>query len=75
MHYLIQGRFGISRHTHPDVTQGASSFANHLRRLFIIAHGDEGAMPQVPGIRPFDECDLADQLRFDPAALVHFLCG
>jgi hypothetical protein len=29
-------------------------------------------MPQVPsGIRPFDESDLADQLRFDPAALVH----
>ena len=32
-------------------------------------------MPQVPGIRPFDEGDLADQLRFDLAALVHFLCG
>ena len=23
-------------------------FRDHLRRLFIIAHGDEGAMPQVP---------------------------
>ena len=32
-------------------------------------------MPQVPGIRPFDELDLADELRFDPTALVHFLCG
>ena len=28
-------------------------------------------MPQVPGIRPFDKCDLADQLRGDPAALLH----
>jgi hypothetical protein len=37
--------------------------------------GDEGAMPQVPGIRPFDECDLIDQFRFDPAALIHFLRG
>ena len=36
---------------------------------------DEGAMPQVSGVRPFNECDLADQLRFDPAALFHFLCG
>jgi hypothetical protein len=36
-------------------------------------------MPQKLGIGPFDEsfdeCDLADQLWFDPAALVHFLCG
>ena len=51
--------------------QGGSRFANHLRRPFIIAHGDEGAMPQVPGIRPFDECDLADQLRFDRAACLN----
>jgi hypothetical protein len=36
------------------------SFANDLRSLFIIAHGDEGAMTQVPGISPFDECDLAN---------------
>jgi hypothetical protein len=32
-----------------------------------IAHGGEGAMPQVSGRRPFDEFHLADQLRFDPA--------
>ena len=32
-------------------------------------------MPQVPDPRPFDECDLADQPRFDPSALLHFLCG
>ena len=32
-------------------------------------------MTQVPGIHPFHECDLADQLRFDPTALVHFLCS
>ena len=32
-------------------------------------------MPQVPGIRPFDECDLADQFRFDPVAFFHlFRC-
>ena len=53
----------------------SSSFADYLRRPFIIAHSDEGAMPQVPGVRAFDESDLADQLRLDPAALVHFLCG
>jgi hypothetical protein len=47
----------------------SSGFANHLGRLFIIAYGDEGAMPQVSGIRPFDECDLADQLRFRSRAL------
>jgi hypothetical protein len=32
-------------------------------------------MPQVPGVRPFDEGDLADQFRGDPAALLHFLCS
>ena len=42
---------------------------------FVISHADESAMPQVPGIRPFNKSDLADQLRLDPAALVHFLCG
>jgi hypothetical protein len=30
-------------------------------------------MTQVPGARPFDECDLADQPRFHPAALFDFL--
>jgi hypothetical protein len=40
-----------------------SSLANHLRSLLVIAHSDEGAMPQMPGIRPFDECDTAAQLR------------
>jgi hypothetical protein len=49
-------------------------FANNLRRPLVIAHGDEGAMPQMPGIGPFDVGDLANQLRFDPAALLHFLC-
>jgi hypothetical protein len=53
----------------------SSSFANHLRRLFILAHGDKSAMPQVPAIRPFDESDLADEFGFDPAALIHFLRG
>ena len=48
-----------------------SSFANHLRRLFIIAHGDEGAMPQMPSIGPFNKRDLADQFRCDPAAFFH----
>ena len=28
-------------------------------------------MPQVPGIRPFDKRDLADQFRRDPAAFRH----
>jgi hypothetical protein len=42
-----------------------------VRRLFIIAHGDEGAMPQVPGISPFEESDLADQFRCDPVAFLH----
>jgi hypothetical protein len=50
-----------------------SSFANRLSRLLVIVHGDERAMPQVPGISPFDECDVADQFRRDPAALLHFL--
>jgi hypothetical protein len=26
-----------------------------LRRLLVIAHGDEGAMSQMAGIRPFDD--------------------
>jgi hypothetical protein len=66
------------RHTHLSdaaTRQGDSSFSNHLARLFIIAHGDERAMPQMPGFSPFDECDLAYQLRFDPPALLHFLRG
>ena len=41
----------------------------------FIGHGDECAMPQVSGISPFEECHLADQLRFDPVALLHFLCS
>jgi hypothetical protein len=49
-----------------------STFANHLSRPFIIAHRDEGAMSQVPGICPFDKRDLADQLRCNPAALAIF---
>jgi hypothetical protein len=50
-------------------------FANHFRRLLVIAHGNEGGMTQMPGICPLYESDLAYQLRFDPAALLHFLCG
>jgi hypothetical protein len=50
-------------------------FANHFRRLFAIAHGDEGAMPQMSSIRPFNECNLTDEFRFNPAAVFHFLCG
>jgi hypothetical protein len=38
----------------------SSSFANDFRQLLVIAHGDKSAMPQVAGIRPFDEGDLAD---------------
>jgi hypothetical protein len=52
-----------------------SSLANHLRSLPVIAHGDEGAMTQVPGVRPFYKSDLAYQLWVDPAALLHFLSG
>jgi hypothetical protein len=52
-----------------------SSFANHLRWLLIIAHGEEGAMSQMPGVRPFDKCHLADQLRLGPPTLLHFLRG
>jgi hypothetical protein len=53
----------------------SSSFADYLRRLSIIPHGDKGAMPQKLGVHPLYECDLANQLRFDPAAFFHFLCG
>jgi hypothetical protein len=79
MHYLIQGRFGIIRSSHSSLRRlpsaGRLSFANHPRRLLVIAHGDKSAMTQVPSICPFEECDLADGLRFNPAALVHFLFG
>ena len=36
-----------------------STLANYFRSLLVIEHGDEGAMPQMPGICPFDKCDLA----------------
>ena len=52
-----------------------SSFANNLRGPLVIAHSDKGAMPQVSGVSPLDKSDLANQLRLDPAALVHFFCG
>jgi hypothetical protein len=29
----------------------------------------------VSGIRPFNEGNLVDQLRFNPPALLRFLCG
>jgi hypothetical protein len=32
------------------VTLASSTFANHLRSFLVIAHPDERAMPQVPGI-------------------------
>lgn len=48
-----------------------SSFSS----VSFVAHADEGAMLQVPSIGPFDEGDLADQLRFDPATFFHFFCG
>jgi hypothetical protein len=44
-------------------------------RVVFGAHGDKGAMPQVPGVCPFEECDLADELPFDPTAVLHFLCA
>jgi hypothetical protein len=56
------------------VANGAS-IPNYLRRLFVMAHSDEGAMTQVPSVRPFYESDLADQFRSDPVELLHFLCG
>lgn len=46
-----------------------------LSSVSFVAHADEGAMLQVPSIGPFDEGDLADQLRFDPGAFFHFFCG
>jgi hypothetical protein len=52
-----------------------STLANYFRSLLVIAHGDEGAMSQMPGICPFDKCDLTDEFRFNPAAFFHFLCG
>jgi hypothetical protein len=51
------------------------TFREPLSRPFIIPQADEGAIIQVPGVRPFDESDLAEQLWFDPTAFLHFLCG
>ena len=47
-------------------------FTNHRRRFLVVAQADEGAMTQVPGVRPFDECDSANQLRFARAVETHF---
>jgi hypothetical protein len=59
----------------PDVTREDSSFANNLRWPLVVAHADKGAVPQMSGVCPFDVGDLANQLRFDPTALLHFLSG
>jgi hypothetical protein len=48
-------------------------FPDEPRRAFVIAHGDEAAMPQMTGIGPFNECHLANQVRFDPTALFQSL--
>ena len=58
-----------------SVSLTSSSFTNHLRRPLVIAQADKSAMPQVSGVRPFDERHLADELRFEPPALLHFLHG
>ena len=42
--------------------------------LCVAAGPQLVSMRQVPCVGPFDECDLADQLRGDRAALLHFLC-
>ena len=34
--------------------------ADYVRSLLVIAQANERAMPQMSGIRPFDECDLAN---------------
>lgn len=41
--------------------------------FLVIAHSDEGAMPQLRPICPFDERDLADQLWLKPSAFLHLL--
>jgi hypothetical protein len=44
-------------------------------RVLIIPQRDERAVAQVTGIRPFEESNLTDQLRFHPSALLHLLHG
>ena len=68
VHWRKNAAFSVS-------SLASSSFTNHLRSLPVIAYSDEGAMAQVPAIRPLDESVLADELRSDPAALLHLLCG
>jgi hypothetical protein len=57
---IVLGHIGFDAASQPPVWRD-SSLTNNLRRLFVISHADEGAMPQVPGIRPLDESDLADE--------------
>src|SRR4051812_42966225 len=47
--------------------------SRNRRGLFVVAHPDEIAVPEMAGLRPLDECHLADELRFYPAALFHLL--
>jgi len=49
-----------------------SGFANNGPRLLVIANGNESAVPQVSGIRPFHKGDLDHQPRFEPTAFLHF---
>src|SRR5688572_8176040 len=50
-------------------------FARDFARRFVVAHSQEFAVTKVSGFRPFNEADLADQLRFYPAAFLHSLGG
>ena len=42
---------------------------------FVVPHADESAVPQFAAVGPFDERDLANQLRLHPATLLHLLGG
>ena len=47
-------------------------FALYVLRSLIIAESNETAMPQMPIGSPLDEFEFGDDLRLDPAALLHF---
>ena len=42
-------------------------------RILIVPKGDEGSVPEVTVGRPFDETNLCDEVRLQPAHLGHLL--
>lgn len=68
---MVEEPRGLARLWRPIFKSPAP--ANDLPRDFIIAHPDEGGMPQPIVKRPLQEINCDDDPRLEPTARVHLI--